>query len=140
MKKPVFNAEGIDSTTFTPFVLHDCRETDTEDLRLEFANWEWLEERYGDTELADYDFSGEGVEDLVRAARRSAGLEVYPEGIEYNSDSDTCDVHFVDLDEAARTAELCSEMFNDETLLANAIEAVEAEADDLDDDDDDEEE
>ena len=92
-------------------------DSEWEDVRLSFHDWDWFEEQYGSDTIDDYYMNGYGIEGLVKAARLSAGMEPEPELIEYNSEGDTCYIHFTDLQEAIFTAGLSSTMIKDKDLL-----------------------
>src|SRR5690349_12423681 len=119
--EPKFDPEGTDRTTFAPFVLYDCRQTEWKDLRLEFANWDWLQEHCGSDTIDDYYLNGPGIEGLVMAARLLSGLEADPDTMDPNSEGDACYIHFSDYDEAVRTAELSARTIKDMNLLRQAI-------------------
>ncbi|GHB97934.1 hypothetical protein [Cerasicoccus arenae] len=124
MKTPNFTVEGIDFKTFSPFILHNDLETESKNIRLEFSNWEWLEAEYSDSDTNDYYLNGYGMEGLVKAVRIIAGLPPEPESIEYDSEDDTCNIHFSDLDDARQTAELASAMITTYKKLLQAIQVA----------------
>ena len=129
MKTPNFNKDGLDEQTFFPFVLINALDTQWKDVRLEFSNHKWRNETYGDT-IDDYYLNGYGVEGLVKATLFSNGIDL-ENGIEYNSEADTCYIHFEDLNLAVRVADLASQMFVDGQKLREAIQiAIENEFDD----------
>lgn len=121
MKTAKFDNDGSDKVTFAPFVLENLLDSEWKDVRLIFADWDWIEQRYGTDTIDDYYFNGYGVEGLVRAIRLTAGLDPEPDSIHYNSEGDTCFIHFKNLEEAVATADLASNMIQDRNLLANAI-------------------
>jgi hypothetical protein len=118
---PKFDSEGCDRTTFAPFVLHDCRETEWKDVRLEFSDWDWLHDFCGGDRIDDYYLNGPGVEGLVMAARLLNGLEPVAGTMDPNSEGDACYLHFNDLDEALRTATLSAATLKDKALLRQAV-------------------
>lgn len=120
MTTPTF-VDGRDKTTFAPFELIDCRETRFSDVRLSFNNWTWLKEKLGSEEIDGYYLNGPGVQGLVLAARVAAGLEAFPEGMDPNSEGDTCFIHFDDLAIAAETARLAKEMIGDPDKVAAMV-------------------
>jgi hypothetical protein len=120
MAKPTF-INGSDKTTFAPFELIDCRETEWKDVRLSFDDWSWLKETHGTDKIDGYYFNGYGVQGLVFAARIAAGLEAYPPGLDPDSEANTCFLHFDDLDVAVETAELAQNMIRDRDKLAAMI-------------------
>ena len=112
MAKPTF-VDGIDSTTFMPFSLIDARGTECNDIRLQFDDWAWLDEKYNTEYINDYYLNGGNVQGLVLAARVAAGLDACADGMELNSDGNTCFIHFKELQVAVHTAELAQKMIND---------------------------
>jgi hypothetical protein len=124
MKDPHFDKDGIDQSTFAPFVLRNALDTKWEDVRLEFSNWEWLHARYGDM-VDDYYLNGYGVEGLVKAARYANGLDPYVAGVHFNSEGDACYIHFKSMEEALRTASLSVETISSIEGLKAAIQLAE---------------
>jgi len=122
MSTPSFDSDGTDKKTFSPFVLTDTRDSKWKDLRLSFHDWSWLRTIYGADAINGYYLNGYGVEGLVKAARLAAGLEPEPKGIAYNSEGDACFVHFSDLEEAVKTAEISAEMIKDRGKLVRMIQ------------------
>lgn len=120
MTEPHFK-DGKDETTFAPFVLIDARDQPWADVRLSFSQWDWLREQYGTDEIDDYYLNGYGVQGLVLAARINAGLEAYAEGMEPNSEGDTCYIHFSNLASAVETARLAQTMISNEAMLKKMI-------------------
>ena len=59
------------------------------------------------------------------ATRLLNGLEPASETMNPNSEGDTCYIHFVDLDDAVRTATLCAAMIKDKALLRQAAVTAE---------------
>lgn len=130
MKAPTFDEDGSDSQTFAPFVLHNALDTEWKDVRLEFSNWDWLSITYNEDTIEDYYLNGPGVEGLVKATLFSHEIDV-ESGIEYNSEADTCYIHFEDINHAIRTAGLVAEMIADPQKLRAAIKvAIDQEFDD----------
>ena len=121
MSRPNFDSKGIDETTFAPFVLENKLESEWKDVRLAFDAWERLHEMYDEDSLDGYDLNGYGLQGLVMACRLHAGLEVRAEGIHYNSEGDTCYIHFSRLEDAVETARLASEMLEDRKKLVEMI-------------------
>ena len=119
--QPNFNADGIDAETFAPVVLVDCLQEEWSDVRLQVYDWDWLRERHGGDTVDDYYLNGHGVQGLVMACRLAAGLEVEPEGVDYNSEGDCCLVHFPTLEVALETAELTRAMLHDPKALKAMI-------------------
>lgn len=118
--KPIFDSEGHDRATFAPFVLHDCRTTEWKDVRLEFSDWDWLNEFCGGDSIGDYYLNGPGVEGLVIATRLLNGLDPESDTMNLNSEGDACYIHFSDFDDAVQTAALCATMIKDKALLTQA--------------------
>jgi hypothetical protein len=122
--RPTFDSNGSDETTFAPFVLEDCRDTEYKDLRLRFSDWDWLHKHCGGDTVDDYYLNGYGVQDLVLTARVLNGLEPISETMDTNSEGDTCYIHFSNFDEAVRTAEISASMIRDMGLLRQAVAAA----------------
>lgn len=118
---PTFDDKGIDDQTFAPWRLVDCRGTEWADLRLQFFRWDWLQERLGGESVDDFYLNGYGLQSLLQAARLEAGLELEAEGIEYNSEGDTCLVHFESLEEATRTAALAQAFVQSKERVAALV-------------------
>jgi uncharacterized protein YuzE len=55
------------------------------------------------------------------ACRANAGLEVEQDGIDYDSEADTCFIHFTQLDEATRTAQLLQAVLRDKERLEEMV-------------------
>ncbi len=113
MTTPQFDSKGVDRTTFAPFILRDARDQPWKDVRLEFSDWAWLQKEVGGDSIGGYYLNGPGVQGLVLAARQISGLEPVVNGMDLNSEGDTCYIHFTDFDEAVRTAELSLSMIKD---------------------------
>ena len=122
---PQFNSEGSDSTTYAPFVLQDCRNTEWKDIRLLFSDLDWLHTFLGGDSIGDYYLNGPGVEGLVMATRLMNGLEPDPDTMDPDSEGDACYIHFSDLEEAVQTATLCAVMIKDINLLRQAAAIAE---------------
>ena len=120
MATPTF-VDGHDKTTFAPFELIDCRDTEWGDVRLSFNDWSWLNETYGTDTIEGYYLNGYGVQGLVLACRIAAGLDAYPDGLEPNSEGDTCFLHFSDLDVAIETIQLAQDMIGDRDKIAAMV-------------------
>ena len=120
MTTPIF-VDGVDKTTFAPFELIDALDTKWSDIRLSFNDWNWFDETHGTDTIDDYYMNGHGLLGLVLASRAAAGLEAYPEGLEPNSEADTCYMHFSDLETAVETARLGQEMISDRKKLEATI-------------------
>lgn len=112
MLTPTFS-DGQDRTTFAPFVLRDCRDTDYPNVNLQFSDHDWRNQHIGDDHIGDYYLNGYGIQGLVIAARQLAGLEPIADGMEPDSEGDTCLIYFTDLDMAIETARLAHAMIHD---------------------------
>jgi hypothetical protein len=123
MTTPTF-VDDRDKTTFAPFELIDCRNTEWADVRLSFNDWSWLNETHGSDTIDDYYLNGYGLQGLVLAARVAAGLDPYPDGMEPNSEGDTLFLHFSDIDVAVETARLAQEMILDREKIVAMIEVA----------------
>ena len=123
-----FDERGVDSVTYAPIELIDQRGSKWKDVRLSFNAWEWLSEQLGEevgeAYVDDYYLNGYGVQGLVQACRLSAGLEVEAEGIDYDSEADTCFIHFARLEDAVETARLASERLNDRAKLSAMVQVA----------------
>jgi hypothetical protein len=129
MTKPRFGSDGIDRETFAPVELIDQRHSEWKDVRLSFDDWERLREICGEgaggsSYLNGYYLNGYGVQGLVRACRLHAGLDPDAKGIVYNSEANTCFIHFAKLEDAVRTARLVSDMLRDRSKIAAMIEVA----------------
>lgn len=124
MTIPMFDNDGIDRESYAPFVLVNALETKWKDVRLSFTDWAWLEQEYGADGFEDYELNGYGLEGLVMACRVAAGLAAEAEGIHYNSQGDTCYIHFTNLAEAMRTAGLAAEMIQERDKLLAMMEVA----------------
>ena len=121
MAKPVFGENGRDETTFAPIVLIDCRDSKWKDIRLSFSDWDALQAVAAGDTVDGFYLNGYGVQCLVMACRANAGLDVEHEGIVYDSEADTCFIHFKHLDEATRTAELLQSVLRDKARLEEMV-------------------
>lgn len=131
MTEPKF-VDGRDTTTFAPFILIDCRDSQWKDVRLEFSDWDWCEEHIGGEYLGEVYLNGYGIQGLVFAARIAAGLDPIPAGVEPDSEGDTCFLHFSSLETAVETATLAHAMIHDPAKRSACAElAVEEGLDDI---------
>lgn len=117
---PSFDRDGVDRHTFAPVTLFNALATEWRDVRVSFGDWQWLGEKYGES-VDDYYLNGYGVEGLTKACRLQAGLAPEDDGIDFNSEADTCYIHFSDLDEAIKTAQLLTDMLHDGEKLRAMI-------------------
>jgi hypothetical protein len=124
MTEPNF-VDGIDSTTFAPFVLEDCRATEYKDVRLAFHDHDWTREHIGGEYVGAVYLNGYGIQALVLAARVNAGLDAHPDGMVDDSEADTCNLHFNDVAAAVETAALVRAMIHSPTLRARCAELAE---------------
>lgn len=118
---PAFDARGYDRATFAPFVLHDCRSTQWADVRLTCDDWAAVHAAAGGESPDGYYLNGYGLEGLVKAAMLGAGLDPEAEGVHGNSEGDTCNLHFKDLEAAVRAAAAAAEMLASRAALARAV-------------------
>jgi hypothetical protein len=121
MSDAKFDINGFDRTTFAPIELFDQRSSEWKDVRLSFNAWERLQEMCGGDSLDGYYLNGYGVEGLIKACRLHAGLDSYADGIEYDSEGDTCYIHFSRLEDAVQTAQLASAMLNNKQTVVEMI-------------------
>jgi hypothetical protein len=131
MVDPLF-VDGRDHTTFAPFVLIDSRDTEWNDVRLEFSDHAWTAKHVGGEYIGDCYLNGYGIQGLVFAARIAAGLDPIPSGVEPDSEGDTCYIHFAELQTAIETATLAQEMIANPSKREQCAKiAVEEGLDDL---------
>jgi hypothetical protein len=95
---------------YTPFQLENLLDTEWKDVRLSFSDWMWLRATYGAHEIDGYYLNGYGVEGLVKAALFQDGVDLESPDIHFNSEGDTCYIHFKNLDLAMRAAEVAARM------------------------------
>jgi hypothetical protein len=126
MTIPQFENDGIDRTTFAPVKLIDQRNSNWKDVRLSFDAWEELRGVCGGESVEGYYLNGHGVQGLIRACRFHAGLDPDAKGINYNSEADTCFIHFSKLEDAVQTAQLASDMLKDRNKIAAMIRIARA--------------
>lgn len=119
MRRPKFNDEGVDELTYAPFVLMNALDTEYQDVRLSFDDWGWLNEKHGqgqsigDQYMGDYYLNGYGIEALVKSLMFKNGFDVDGADFEFDSEGDTCYIHFKSMENAVSTAELASSMISD---------------------------
>lgn len=121
MKTPVFDENGRDRTTFAPFLLENALSTEWRDVRLVFDDWDWVQEKYGADTIDGYYLNGYGVEGLVKATLLANGLDPDDSAIDYDSEGDTCNIHFKSTEQATRAAEMSAAMFSDRDELVRMI-------------------
>lgn len=122
---PTFDSGGRDETTFAPFILEDARNSEFQDVRLEFSDWDWLHDFCNGESIGDYVLDGPGVEGLVIATRFLNGLEAEPESMEANSEDSTCYIHFTSIEDAVQTARLSAVMIKDKKKIRKAAAIAE---------------
>jgi hypothetical protein len=120
-KAPQFDESGYDAKTYAPFKLQNALDTKWKDIRLSFDDWGWIQSTYGTDMIDGYYMNGYGIEGLVKAALFANGLNPDDEETQYDSEGDTCYIHFKDLEQAARAAELAAAMLGDSHTLAELI-------------------
>lgn len=101
--------------------LIDQRHSEWKDVRLSFNAWVQLQEICGADSIEGYYLNGYGVQGLIRACRLHAGLDPDADGIDYNSEADTCFIHFSKLEDAVQTARLASDMLKDRSKIAAMV-------------------
>jgi len=89
------------------------------DFRISFADWGFLKKILGSSETIgeNYEVNGYGIEGIVQTQRLDRGLEVEAPGIDYNSEGDTCFIHFSTLADAEESASLLSAAVKDKAEL-----------------------
>lgn len=105
--------DGIDRTTFHPFVLADCRETDSPCVQLQFSDHAWLLSQVGSDHIGDFYLNGYGIQGMVVAARMLAGQEPIPDDMQPDSEGDCCYLYFDSLETAVKTATIAHQMIHD---------------------------
>jgi hypothetical protein len=126
MTNPQFDKKGIDKDTFAPVKLVNQLDSKWKDVRLSFDAWDWLHGMCGGDTVEGYYLNGYGVQGLVMACRLHAGLSPEAEGIHYDSEGDTCFIHFSRMEDAIETARLASEMFKDRSKVVAMIAVARA--------------
>ena len=122
MNEPVFDEKGYDRRTFAPFCLQNCLNTEWNDVRLFFNDWSWFARRYGTDSIDSYYLNGYGVQGLVQAAMIADAIHVPEDRVHFNSEGDTCYIHFRDLDVAIQAAKTASSMIKDVEQIKRMIE------------------
>ncbi len=112
---------NIDKTTYYPFEIIDCRDSEWNDVRLSFDDWSWFKETYKTDTINDYYMNGYGIQGLVLASRIAVGLDAYPDDLEPDSEGDTCFLIFQDYDSAIETAKLAKEMISSQAAIEKMI-------------------
>lgn len=119
---PTFDEHGLDSQTYAPFTLHNCLDSEWHDVRLSFSDWTWLQAKYGTESVVDeYYLNGYGIEGLVKAVLFEANVDLESDDIEFDSEGDTCYIHFQHMDQATHAAALAAAMISQEATLKAAI-------------------
>ena len=90
-------------------------------MRLSFSDWTWLRERHGGDEIDGYYLNGYGVEGLVKALLSQNGIGPDDPNVHFNSEGDTCYIHFKKSEHALRAAELAARMIDDRRAIVDAI-------------------
>jgi len=111
--KAKFDPDGFDRESFFPFELDDQRDSEWKDVRLSFHDWDWLHQLCGGEDVDGYYLNGYGMQGLVQACCVHAGLSAEMQGVHYNSEGDTCYLHFSSLDDAVQVATLAFAMIHD---------------------------
>jgi len=112
---------NIDETTYHPFKIIDGRDSQWSDVRLSFDDWGWFQDTYKTDTINDYYMNGYGIQGLVLASRVAAGLAAYPDGLDPNSEGDTCYLIFQDHASAIETAQLAKEMISNRASIEKMI-------------------
>jgi hypothetical protein len=112
---------GPSDNPYAPFKLENLLNTEWKDVRLSFSDWEWLRARHGEDEIDGYYLNGYGVEGLVKAVLSGDGIDLDNADIHFNSEGDTCYIHFKTLDLATRAAELAARMIRDRQSIIDMI-------------------
>ena len=112
---------AIDRTSYAPFVLENALDTQWHDIRLSFNQWKWLEDQYGLDSIDGYYLNGYGIEGLIKALLLTKQIDPDQEDIYYNSESDTCYVHFQNAELALLAAKQAATMFKDFSTLKKLV-------------------
>ena len=102
-------------------MLQDCRATEWKDVRLTFDQWDLVHQLAGGESLDDYYLNGYGVEGLAMAMMSSAGMDVESDTIHNNSEGDTCNIHFTQLETAVTAAAAAAGLMTRREKLAAAV-------------------
>jgi hypothetical protein len=121
MSVPEFGSDGVDRRSFAPVELIDMRQSQWQEVRLSFTDWDHLQRLCGGDAVDGYYLNGYGVEGLIRACRLRAGLDPDGPGVEYDSEGSACFIHFKRLEDAVQTAQLASRLLNDSGEIAAMI-------------------
>ena len=121
---PVFDEKGLDRQTFAPFVLDNWLDTKWNHVRLFFDDATWLNRKYGTDSIAGYYLNGYGIQGLVEAALIAANIQVPPDRIKFDSEADTCNIYFKDLDVAVKAAQVAASMIQDRNRIEKMIEVA----------------
>jgi len=107
---------------YAPFTLEDALHTEWRDVRLKFSDWDWLEATHGSDTFDGYYLNGYGVQGLVKAVLLTNGIDPNDPDIKnYNSEGDTCYIHFRTMDAALRAAELSARMIRDRQAILDMV-------------------
>lgn len=113
-------------TTFAPFALEDARGTEYKDVRLQFNDWDWLDEKYGEEVVEQYGLNGHELADIVELIISLNKLPIAAEAFDNNSEGDTCYFHFNRLEDAVMVAELCSDIIQDKARFLAVLKTCES--------------
>jgi len=95
-------------------------------VRVSFSDWRWLRATYGVDKIDGYYLNGYGVEGLVKAALFQDGVDLDSPDIFFDSEGDTCYIHFKNLDLAMRAAEVAARMIMSRQSIMRMIEIARA--------------
>jgi hypothetical protein len=110
---------------YAPFRLENALDTEWKDVRLSFSDWDWLKATHGVNTFDGCYLNGYGVQGLVKAVLLANGIDPGDPDIKnYNSEGDTCYIHFKTVDSAARAAELSARMIRDRHAIMEMIVVV----------------
>lgn len=118
VKEPMFDAEGEDASTYAPFLLKNLLDNPEPEVRLEFADFDLLNDTLG----ADHDLEGNTLGDVMieiidkkKLVKDHEGT--HPGGYFDNCEGSTVLFHFNTLRDAIRVAEYFIKVFKSKKLL-----------------------
>ena len=131
VKEPMFDAEGVDASTYAPFLLKNLLDDPEPEVRLEFADFDLLEETLGE----DHDLEGNTLGDVMMEVIDKKQLVkdhegTHPGGYFDNCEGSTVLFHFNTLTDAIRVAEYFGKVFTSKKLLKRIYKSYGIDLDD----------